>query len=110
MSSDDIDIVVLLRHMAGRFFGFPDVFADLNAAADEIERLREEVADLHDGINWHTECLNCARLMSDNYDQLCEIERLRLLAEALIARTKRDDRGTRAAADAADAAYREARS
>ena len=43
----------------------------------EIERLSAEVADLKRGINWHAECLNCAKLMDDNYGQYVEIERLR---------------------------------
>ncbi len=30
----------LLRHMCDRFYGFPDVTADLTAAADELVRLR----------------------------------------------------------------------
>jgi hypothetical protein len=48
-----------------------------------IERLSAEVADLKRGINWHTECLNCAKLMDDNYGQFVEIERLRAQIESM---------------------------
>ena len=61
-------------------------------AADEIERLRAEVSDLHNGINWQTTCLHCAKLLDINYGQYCQIERLRAagdaLAEALRAMTR----------------------
>lgn len=44
---------------------------------DEIERLRALVDDYENGINWYTTCTNCAKLLEDNYDQYCQIERLR---------------------------------
>lgn len=53
------------------------------AARNEIERLRALVADYENGITWETSCTNCAKLLDDNYDQYCEIERLRAEVERL---------------------------
>jgi hypothetical protein len=49
----------------------------------EIERLRVLVANYENAITWDTTCTNCARLMDGNYDQYCEIERLRAAGDAL---------------------------
>ena len=42
----------------------------------ENERLRTLVDDYENSICWETTCINCAKLLDDNYDQYCEIERL----------------------------------
>jgi len=49
----------------------------------ENERLRALVADYENGIDWHTTCTNCATLMDGNYEQYCEIERLRAAFTAI---------------------------
>ena len=49
----------------------------------EIGRLRALVDDYENGINWHTTCTNCAKLMDVNYDQYCEIDRLRAAGDQL---------------------------
>lgn len=49
----------------------------------ENERLRALVADYENGIDWHVTCTNCAKLLDGNYDQFCEIERLRAAGDAL---------------------------
>ena len=36
------DIAKRLRRLADRFWGFPDVYADIEEAAEEIARLRAE--------------------------------------------------------------------
>lgn len=54
----------------------------------EIERLRASVQDYENAITWDTTCLNCSKLMDSNYEQHCEIERLR--AEVAAARASVD--------------------
>jgi hypothetical protein len=53
-------------------------------AAKEIIRLRTLVADYEDGIDWHTTCTNCAKLLDDNYDKYTEIEQLRAAGNLLV--------------------------
>jgi len=54
----------------------------IGAAVVEIERLRALVDDYENSISWETTCTNCAKLLNDNYDQYCEIERLRAERDA----------------------------
>ena len=51
--------------------------SEVLALKQENERLRALVDDYENGITWYTTCMNCAKLMDINYDQYCEIERLR---------------------------------
>ena len=77
----------------------------------EIERLRALVDDYENGINWHTTCTNCAKLMDINYDQYCQIERLRAAGDQL-ADALRDEAvhlGWGGVADRALAVWEEAR-
>ena len=89
-------------------------------AAAEIKRLQALVDDYENSISWDTTCTNCAKLLDDNYDQYCEIERLRAdfaaerdladqLAQAL--RNSHDDPDGRFNQQAVEvlAAYEEAR-
>jgi hypothetical protein len=63
-------------------------------AAAEIKRLQALVDDYENSICWDTTCTNCAKLLDDNYDQYCEIERLR---------AERDDHKARLAVEAVTA-------
>lgn len=74
------DIVERLRHAEDNGICEWQVLID---AADEIGRLRALVDDYESGINWHTTCTNCAKLLDDNYDQYCEIDRLRAAGDQL---------------------------
>lgn len=42
-----------------------------------VAELETMIAGYEDGITWQTTCLNCARLMNDNYNQYCLIEELK---------------------------------
>lgn len=75
------DLVTRLRAWNGPYYA--DAKKALNEAADEIERLRAEVADYKIGINWGTSCLTCAKLL----DQLYDLEPLREVCAGLDADT-----------------------
>lgn len=49
--------------------------AERAAARAEVERLMKAVQWYEDGITWQTTCLNCAKLMNDNYDQYVKIDK-----------------------------------
>jgi hypothetical protein len=70
----------------------------------EVERLRALVDDYENAITWDTTCTNCAKLLDDNYDQYCEIERLRAAGDLLA-----EDLGDNPWADRLIAAWEEAR-
>lgn len=49
----------------------------------ERDKLRSQLAELNNAINWHTSCLNCSSLMDTNYAQYCELERVKPVLDAL---------------------------
>lgn len=44
---------------------------------EEVERLRKVITEYDATINWYTTCHNCASLLDKNYEQYCEIEKLK---------------------------------
>jgi hypothetical protein len=77
------DITTLTAELAAERAEFSAVLGDAIAKDAEIERLTEVVANYENAITWDTTCTNCARLMDGNYDQYCEVERLRAAGDAL---------------------------
>lgn len=88
--ADDIVVNKAIYHRYdGEWFEVMDRYTrrllttEEKAMLDEIERLLALVADYENSICWETTCTNCAKLLDANYDQYCEIKRLRAERDAI---------------------------
>jgi hypothetical protein len=84
---------------ADEAYGFADAVAVIaDEAADTINhldaiitrfmtdnaRLRAEIADLHNAINWEVNCTRCADLLDKSYIQHADVERLRAAIDTYV--------------------------